>query len=105
MNGEADTIAPLELLHRQASVFGAVVCLTTDRDARRDGRRLVTREPGAKLRHLIVVVPKRIGSLSRWDQLQQGTSLVSADVPDFVTVNEVASLLTEELQKLRERAA
>lgn len=92
-----ETVRPLELLHRTAEFLGATVCLTTTADARHAGRRVFTARTGAQLRYLVVVVPKRVGDLSRWERLARGTTLAQAEIVDAVPLDDVAQALCEEL--------
>jgi hypothetical protein len=101
---DVETVRPLELLHRTAEMLGATVCLTAtaDRFQRRpdgDGRtKPRTHKNGSQLSNLVVVRPAIRPHLARWDCLARGFVLAQAEVVDAVTVDEVASVLVEELQ-------
>lgn len=95
---------PLEELQRLADRIGAVIALTTDRDARepRGGRRAYTREPGATLRKLVVVRPMQLDRYTRWERLARG--LVLAEVMlDGLNVDQAASRILDQLGPAVER--
>jgi hypothetical protein len=104
MSDTVETIRPLELLHRTAGILGATVCLTAtaDRFQRRgDGYGRVkphTNDEGSQLLNLLVVRPAVRPGSARWDCLARGFVLAFAEVIDAVQLDDVASLLVEELQ-------
>lgn len=105
MTDAVETVRPLELLARTAEMLGATVCLTAtaDRFQRRSdlpGARFKphTNEGGSKLTNLVVVRPAVRPGTARWDCLARGFVLAQAEIVDAVSVDEVASVLVEELQ-------
>jgi len=104
MSDTVETIRPLELLHRTANMLGATVCLTATADRfqrRRDiyGRiKPSTSMEGSMLSALVVIRPAVRPGTPRWDCLARGFVLAQAEVIDAVQLDDVASVLVEELQ-------
>jgi hypothetical protein len=102
---DVETVRPLEILHRAAVMLGAVIVLTTNRDRRRNGKRVDSADAGAKLQDLLVVRPVPNKDMTRWERLARGTTLAQADVIDAVQLDEVAELLIHQLAMSQKWAA
>lgn len=105
MADDVETVRPLELLHRAADMLGAVVCLTTNRDRRCNGRAINSADEGAQLQDLLVVQPAADRGRGRWHRLAAGTTLAQADIVDAVALDDVAQVLCEQLAPLLQRRA
>ncbi|MFL5911429.1 MAG: hypothetical protein ACJ768_12745 [Gaiellaceae bacterium] len=106
MNDEqpAETVRPLELLHRCANYLGTVVLLSSSADrfqaaGDRTRRKLYTLDPGSRLTRLLVVRLARDEG-PRWWRLHHGVTLAQVPLEDGVPLDAVAQLLVGELHAL-----
>lgn len=102
---DSETVKPLELLHRIAVDLGAVLVLTATHDDRLPGggKRIHASQAGAELRSLLIVRPNPDEFMGRWKRLAQGDILATCKLDGTVSLDEIATVMTEAIEEAKQR--